>query len=82
MLPPPIADPLPPIQAPTPNPEVLTGAGKGKEVQPTVNANQSEDDLTIKDMVSKAKDAEAKSKAGDTHSKAVDPKKNPPQAKT
>ena len=43
-----------------------------------VKANQSEDDLTIKDMVSKAKDAEAKSKADDAHSKAVDSKKDPP----
>ena len=43
-----------------------------------VKANQSEDDLTIKDMVSKAKDAKAKSKADDAHSKAVDSKKDPP----
>ena len=47
-----------------------------------VKANQSEDDFTIKDVVSKAKDAKAKSKAGDAHFKAVDSKKDPPQAKT
>ena len=47
-----------------------------------VKANQSEDDFMIKDMVSKAKDAEAKSKAGDAHYKAVDSKNDPPQAKT
>ena len=51
--PPPVADPFPPpeqlptIQAPTPNAKVLTEAGKGKDVQPPVKANQSEDALTI-----------------------------------
>ena len=46
-----------------------------------VKANQSGDDLTIMDVVSKAKDVEAMSKAGDAHSKLVDSKKDPPQAK-
>ena len=70
MLPPPVVDPLPPpkqlstIQAPFPNTEVSIGADKGKEVQPPIKANHSEDTLTIKDVVSKAKDAESKSKAG------------------
>ena len=79
-LPPPVADPLlpprqlPTIQAPTPDAEVLTEARKGKEVQPPVKANQSDDTLTIQDMVSKAKDAESKSKA-------ADPKEDPHQAK-
>ena len=79
-LPPPVADPLlppkklPTIQAPTPDAEVLTEAGKGKEVQPPVKANQSDDTLTIQDMVSKAKDAESKSKT-------ADPKEDPHQAK-
>ena len=88
MLPIPIADlfPLarqfPATQAPTPHAEDLIGVGKGKEVQPMVKANQFEDDLTIKDMVSKAKDEEVKSKAGDAHFKVVDSKKDPLQAKT
>ena len=87
-LPPPVVDPLPLpgqipiIQAFIPHAKDLIGAGKSKEVQPMVKANQSEDDFTIKDVVSKAKDAEAKSKAGDAHFKAVDSKKDPPQAKT
>ena len=87
-LPPPVADllpllgQLPAILAPTPHAEDLIVAGKGKEVQPIVKANQSEDDLTIKDVVSKAKDEVIKSKTGDVHSKAVDSKKGPPQAKT
>ena len=87
-LPPPVADllpllgKLPAILAPTPHAEDLIVAGNGKEVQPIVKANQSEDDLTIKDVVSKAKDEVIKSKTGDVHSKAVDSKKGPPQAKT
>ena len=46
--------------------EVSTRDGKGKEVQLLIKANQFKDNLTIKDVVSKAKDAESKSKAGDT----------------
>ena len=69
MLPPSIANPLPPpkqlstIQAPSHDIEVSVGADKGKEVQPPIKANRFEDALTIKDMVSKAKDIESKSKA-------------------
>ena len=87
-LPPTVANPLPffgqipIIQAPIPHAEDLKRAGIGKEAQPMVKVNQSKDDLTIKDVVSKAKDAEAKSKAGDAYPKAVDSKKDPPQAKT
>ena len=88
MLSPPVTDllplprQLPAIQASAPYAKDLIGAGKGKEVQPIVKANQFEDDLTIKDVVSKAKDEKVKSKAGNAHSKAVDSKKGPPQAKT
>ena len=80
-LPPPIANPLPPleqlstIQAPSPSAEVSIGPGKGKKVQPLIKAKHSKDALTIRDVVSKAKDAESKSKA-------ADPKENPHQAKT
>ena len=63
---------LPTIQAPSPNAKVSVGAGKGKEVQSS--AKQSEDALTIRDVVSKAKEIESKSKV-------ADPEENPPQAK-
>ena len=83
LFPPPVADPLPPpkqlstIQAPSLEAEVSIGVGKGKEVQPSIKANHSKDALTIKDVVTKAKDAESKSKAGDTQFKAADPKEDP-----
>ena len=65
---------LPIIQAPSPDAKVLAGARKGKEVQPSAKAKQFEDALTIRDVVSKAKETESKSKA-------ADPEENPPQAK-
>ena len=46
-----------------------------------MKTNCSKDSLTIRDMVSKAKAAESKSKARDTQFKAVDPKEDPLQAK-
>ena len=77
------------IQDPSLNVEVLTGAmkekegivgnsqpedkGKDKGVQPPTEANPSEDDLTIKDVVSKVKGVEPKSK--------VDTKKDSHQMK-
>ena len=75
-----VADPLlllvqfPTIQAPFPNAKVPIGVGKGKEVQPSIKAKHSEDAFMDKDVVSKAKDAESKSKA-------TNPKKDPHQAK-
>ena len=45
-----------------------------------MKAKHSEDALTIRDVVSQAKDAELKSKAGDSQSKIANPKKDPPQA--
>ena len=39
---------------------------KGKEVQPPTQANQSEDQLTIKDVISKAKDAEEAGSKGNS----------------
>ena len=79
MLPPP--EQFSTIQALFPNTEVLVEAGKGKEVQPPIKANRCEDALTIRDVVSKAKDAESKSKARDTQLKAADFKKDPHKAK-
>ena len=77
---PPIANPLylpeqlPTIQASSPNAEILIGAGKGNEVQPQTKAKHSKDDLTIREVVSKAKDAEFESKV-------ANPKEDPHQAK-
>ena len=75
MLPPPVADPLLAIQALSFEADIPTGAGKGKEVQPQTKAKHFEDDLTIRDVVSKSKDAKSKSKA-------ADPKEDHHQAKT
>ena len=87
MLPPPVADPFPhpeqlsTIQAPSPTTEVSVEASKGKEVQPLIKTNRFEDALTIRDVVSKAKDAESKSKARDTQLKVADSKQDPHKAK-
>ena len=53
----------------------------GEEAQPPVKASPSEDALMIRHVVSQTKDAEAKSKANDVHSEAIDPQKDPRQAK-
>ena len=53
---------LPTVQAFLPDVDkVPVRAGKGKEVQPPAEAKQSKDALMIKDVVSKAKEAESKS---------------------
>ena len=41
-----------------------------------MKAKHSEDDLTIRDVVSKAKDAESKCKARDSQSEVADSKKD------
>ena len=87
MLRPSIADPIPPLeqfsitQAPSLDVGVSTGARKDKEIQPLMKAKHFEDDLTIRDVVSMAKDAESKSKARDSQSEAADSKKDSHQAK-
>ena len=59
-----IALPLPPLEQPlviqdsSLDAEVAIETAKGKEVPPPTQATQSEDQLTIKDVVSKAKDVE------------------------
>ena len=53
----------------------------GKEAQPPMKDKPLEDSLTIRDVVSQAKDAEFKSKVEDVHSKATDSKKDPLQNK-
>ena len=66
------------ISAPTvvPDPIVLVGKGADEEAQPPTKDKSSEDALTIRDVVSWAKDAESKSKAGDDHLEADGPAKN------
>ena len=64
---------LPTTQAPHLEVEISKGAGVGEKAQPPVKANPSEDALTIRDVVSQAKNAEAKSKATDVHSEVADP---------
>ena len=64
-------------QAPLPDTKVLEGAGVHKEAQPPMKDKPSEDSLTIRDVVSQAKDTESKSKADGAHSEATDPKKYP-----
>ena len=68
-------------QAPLLDAKVSKGAEVGKRAQSSMKAKPSKDALTIRDVVSQAKDAEARSKASDVHSKAIDLKKDPPQAK-
>ena len=55
--------------------------GKGKEVRPPTKAKDTEDALTIKDVVSKAKEVESKPKVDDPKSKIADPKEDPPRDK-
>ena len=51
------------------------GVGKGKEVLSSTKDTQSEDALTIKDVVSQTKETESMSKARDDKLKAADSKK-------
>lgn len=87
MPPPPVADPFPHleqssmVQAPPANAEVSKGDGKGKKVQLLTKASQSEDDLTIKDVVSRAKEAESKPKVEDAKLKVANSKEDPQPTK-
>ena len=87
MLPPSIAGPLLAleqlctIQAPSFNVEGSTKADKGKGVQPSTKTTHSEDAFTIKNMVTKAKNGQPKSKVGDTPLNTTDPKEDPSKAK-
>ena len=87
MLPPSIANPLLPlkqlctIQAPSLDAKGSTKADKGKGVQPSTKTTHSKDAFTIRDMVTKAKDGEPKSKVRDTPLNMTDPKEDPSEAK-
>ena len=79
MVPP--SEQLPTTQAPHLEAKISKGVGVGEEAQPPMKANPSDDALTIRDVVSQAKDAELKSQVRDSQSEKADPKKDPPQAK-
>ena len=68
-------------QAPLLDAEVPEGAEVSKEALPPIMDKPSEDSLTIKDVVSQAKDAESKHKANGVHSEAADPEKDPSKDK-
>ena len=73
---------LPTTQTPIVDAEVSKGAGVGEEAQLPVKAKYSEDTLTIKDVVSQAKDVKLKSQAEGSQSEKADPQKDLPLAKT
>ena len=84
---PPTALPLPPPEQ-VPSIQDLTldvgasiGADKGKETLPSAKDTPSEDALTIKDVVSQAKEAESKSKIGSAELKAADSNEGPKSIK-
>ena len=72
---------LPTTQTPIVDAEVSKGAGVGEEAQLPVKAKYSEDTLTIKDVVSQAKDVKLKSQAEGSQSEKADPQKDLPLAK-
>ena len=72
----PPSEKLLPTQATHLDTNVPEGAEVDKEAQPPTKDKPFEDSLTIKDVVSQAKNAESKSKAEGAHSEATDPKKD------
>ena len=63
------------------DPVVPEGKGVDEEAQPLAKDKSSEDTLTIRDVVSRAKDAEPKSKAGDDRPEADGVAKSPTKDK-
>ena len=64
-------------QASLPDTDIPKGVGVDKEAQPPTKDKPSDDSLTIRDVVSQAKDVESKSKADGAHFEVTDPKKDP-----
>ena len=64
-------------QAAVPNPSVLGGEGVDKKAQPPIKDKPSENTLRIRDVISRAKGAESKSKAEGDHPETADPAKSP-----
>ena len=80
----PDSDPLKELPfAPTTVPNFIVPEGKGvdEEAQPPTKDKSSEDAITIRDFVSRAKDAKSKSKAGDDHLEIDGPAKSSTQDK-
>ena len=71
------------VSAPTAvlDPVIPKGKGMDEEAQPSAKDKSSEDALTIRDVVSRAKDAESKSKAGDDHPETDGVAKSPTKYK-
>ena len=65
-----------PAQTTLSNTNVPGGEGMDKEAQPPEKDKPSKDSLTIRDVVSQAKEAESKSKAKGACSEAADLEKN------
>ena len=70
-----------PAQVILPDTSVPGEAGVDKEAQPPTKDKPSEDSLTIRDVVSQAKDAESKSKSEGAHPEVANPMKGPPKDK-
>ena len=83
-----IPDTVPPTekpfstQTPLAGAEVPKGVGRDEEAQLPVKAKSSDDALTIRDVVSQAKDVNLKSQAEGSPSKKADSQKDLPPAKT
>ena len=73
---------LPPTQTPLIDAKVPKGVRGGEEAQLPVKIKSSKDALTIRDVVSEAKDAELKSQAKGPPSKKANSQKDLPLAKT
>ena len=70
------------VSTAVPDPIVPEGKWVDEEAQPSAKDKSSEDALTIRDVVSWAKDAESKSKTGDDHPETDGPAKSPTKDKT
>ena len=64
-------------QATLPDTNVLEGVRVDNEAQSPMKDKPSKDSLTIRDVVSQARDVESKSKADGTHFEVANPKKDP-----
>ena len=69
------------VSTAVPDPIVPEGKWVDEEAQPSAKDKSSEDALTIRDVVSWAKDAESKSKTGDDHPETDGPAKSPTKDK-
>ena len=78
----PSTEQLPPTQSPLADAKVPKATRGGEEAQLPMKAKSFEDALTIRDVVSQAKDAKLKSQAKGPQSEKADSQKDLPPAKT